>query len=177
MTKHLFIFFVIFLLSSCSLKNNDNEKLKNNIVQSVKTGNLNQVSMSNIDFNNIIFAEDEFCDKNNCINNMKIALNEGYLPLLEDISHNKYSCIKENSITGKYRFTDWETRNIGFANWPAHAKNELLLHKVKILKLQILVMKLSDEKELNSFIKQKQIDLNKTISELTAIAEENNFVD
>lgn len=177
MKKLIFIFFISFLVSSCSLKHDSKQQLKEDIIESIKNNNIDQILIFSKDANEYIGTISEFGDPEFSIDKMKVALNEGYLPLLEDISHGRFSCLKGKNILGKYKSTDWETRNIGFANWPTRAKGGILLEKIKLLNIQILIMRFLNEKELRPFIEQKQIDLNKAIAQIAELAKENNWVD
>ncbi|MCF8110653.1 MAG: hypothetical protein K9J85_04110 [Desulfobacteraceae bacterium] len=175
--KLIFIFFFVILIPSCSLAQEHNEQLKKEIIELVKSGRFDEISDCGLGEKKKEPGIKEFTDPQQSLDAMKRALNEGYLPLLEDISKGKYACIEEKEILDNYKFADWETRNIGFANWPLRVEGALLLQQIEILKNQILIMKLCNEKELRPFIKKKQKSLKKAINKLDKMTKQENWVD
>ena len=177
MKKLIILFFIFFLIFSCSSNRENNHQLEIEIIESIKTGKLDEIPGLGFEENKMEMISKKFDDPQRAINSMKRALNEGYLPLLEDISKGKFSCLNERDILNKYKFADWETRNIGFANWPLRVEGALLLQQIEVQRYQILIMKLCNEKELRSFIEEKQNSLEKAMTALEKMTKEENWVD
>jgi hypothetical protein len=168
MNNAIFIFVISLLISSCSYKHETKyDELREKTIKSIKDENFDNILIVPLSEYRYSILVDQIGDYSKSIENMDIALNKGYKLLLEDINRKQYNCLKEKKFLDNYMFSDWETRNIGFSNWPTRVKAGILLEKIKLLNSKILVIRLLNNRELYPLIEKYQSDLDKTSQNCT----------
>ncbi|VVS94048.1 hypothetical protein [Desulfoluna spongiiphila] len=115
----------------------------------------------------------ELTDPADQINNIRDALEKGYAPLLEDTSQSASFHLNKE----KYKYSDWESRTIGFPNWTTRLEGALLLQQARELKYQIIIMTLLNDEKLSAEISKKEKRLAETLNDLSEYTQPRKWVD
>jgi len=107
------------------------------------------------------------------INNIRDALEKGYAPLLKDTSQSASFHLNEK----KYKYSDWESRTIGFPNWTTRLEGAFLLQQARELKYQIIIMTLLNDEKLKAEISKKEKRLAETLNDLSEYTQPGKWVD
>ncbi len=181
MKRLLFCIYSIILITCCSrVEQSENiatTKLRQELLKLSLQNKFEEAVLIDISADEKAQIFDNLKNTNNSLNIIEEALINGYLVLLEDIDNGVFPCINIEGLSKKCKRTDWESRNIGFANSIKRLEGSLLLKNVQILNNEILLMKLLNAESLNKNIKQKETELLNQKEKLLQYTKENSWVD
>ncbi|VFQ44426.1 hypothetical protein [Desulfoluna butyratoxydans] len=143
------------------------------LITLAKNNNWQQLPLSDMDESTIDTILSELSAPAAQISSIRDALEKGYAPLLKDTSQSASFHLHEK----KYKYSDWESRTIGFPNWTTRLEGAILLQQARELKYQIIIMTLLDDEKLKPEISKKEARLAKTLSELSEYTQPGKWVD
>ena len=164
---------VIFAVHFYSTAYAEKASLKPELIKLSKDNQWLALPLSGMDKSTKATILSEFSDPTDQINSIRDALENGYAPLLKDTSQSASFHLNEE----KYKYSDWESRTIGFPNWTTRLEGALLLQQARELKYQIIIMTLLNDEKLKAEISKKEKRLAQTLNDLSEYTQPGKWVD